>query len=84
MPRERWEEVVKIEKGRLRSLLAEVNLDLVFSLHYERTVKKDGTFSFNVKIYRLRHLANTKLTMGIIPNQKLLVIKGQRAADYLL
>ena len=85
VPRQRWEEAIKAGKGRLRPLAPETNLDLVFSLHYKRTVKKDGTFSFQGKEYKLRHLAGTRVTVGFMPNQKLLVIKDrQRVAEYPL
>lgn len=85
VPRKRWEEAIKAGKGRLRPLEPGVDLDLVFSLHYERTVKKDGTFSFKGKEYKLRHLAGMRVIVGFIPGQKLLVIKdGQKAAEFLL
>lgn len=85
VPRKRWDEALKAGKGKLRPLDPGTNLDLVFSLHYERTVKKDGTFSFRGKEYKLRHLAGMRVTMGLIPGRKLLVIKdGQRAAEFPL
>jgi hypothetical protein len=85
VPRKRWDEAIKAGKGKLRPLDPGTNLDLVFSLHYERTVKKDGTFSFRGKEYKLRHLAGMRVTMGLIPGRKLLVIKdGQRAAEFPL
>jgi hypothetical protein len=62
-----------------------MNLDLVFLLHYQRTFKKDGTFSFRGKEYKLRHLAGMRVTVGYIPERKLMVIKdAQRAAEFPL
>ena len=85
VPRKRWDEAIKAGKGKLRPLDPGTNLDLVFSLYYERTVKKDATFSFRGKKYKLRHLAGMRVTMGLIPGRKLLVIKdGQRAAEFPL
>lgn len=85
VPRKRWDEAFKAGKGKFRPLDPSQNLDLVFSLHYERTVKKDGTFSFQGKEYKLRHLAGTRVTIGLIPGMKLLVIRdGQRAAEFPL
>jgi len=53
--------------------------------HYQRTVKKDGTFSFQGREYKLRNLAGTRVTVGLIPGIKLLVIKdGQRAGEFPL
>jgi hypothetical protein len=85
VPQKRWHEALKARKGKFRPLDPTMNLDLVFSLHYERTVKKDGTFSFQGREYKLRHLAGTRVTVGLIPGIKLLVIKdGQRAGEFPL
>jgi hypothetical protein len=44
-----------------------------------------GTFSYRGIEYKLRHLAGMRVTVGIIPGKKLLVIKdGQRAAEFPL
>ncbi len=84
VPRKRWEEALKAGKGRLRPLEPGIDLDLVFSLPYERTVKKDGSFSFQGKEYRLRNLAGMRAIVGVIPAQKLMVIKdGQKMAEFL-
>jgi hypothetical protein len=85
VPRKRWDEAIKAGKGKLRPLDPGTNLDLVFLLHYERTVKKDGTFSFRGKEYKLRHLAGMRVTVGVIPGKKLLVIKdARRVAEFPL
>ncbi|MFQ5835386.1 MAG: hypothetical protein ACE5HR_05630 [bacterium] len=49
IPNERWKEEVREKKSRLRILSEEIDLDYVFSLHYQRKVKKDGTISFGGK-----------------------------------
>ena len=85
VPLKRWHEALKAGKGKFRPLDPTMNLDLVFSLHYQRTVKKDGTFSFQGREYKLRHLASTPITVGLIPGTKLLVIKdGQRVGEFPL
>lgn len=85
VPQKRWDEALKAGKGKFRPLDPTMNLDLIFSLHYQRTVKKDGTFSFQGREYKLRNLAGTRVTVGIIPGIKLLVIKdGQRAGEFPL
>jgi hypothetical protein len=85
VPRKRWDEALRAGRGKLRPLDPSRNLDLIFSLHYERTMKKDGTFRFQGREYKLRHLAGTRVTIGLIPKTKLLVIKdGQRAAEFPL
>jgi hypothetical protein len=85
VPQKRWDEALKAGKGKFRLLDPTMNLDLIFSLHYQRTVKKDGTFSFQGREYKLRNLAGTRVTVGLIPGIKLLVIKdGQRAGEFPL
>jgi hypothetical protein len=46
MPTRRWEAAMAAEQERLRPLPAELDLTDIFSLHLERTVRKDGTFPF--------------------------------------
>jgi len=40
IPLKSWEEALKAGEGHLRPLEPSVNLDLIFSLHYQRTLKK--------------------------------------------
>ena len=85
IPIKRWEEAIKAGKGNLRSLDPLLNLDLIFSLHYERKVKKDGVFSFRGRKFKLRHCAGEYVTLCLIPNKKLLVTKeGRKVAEFLL
>jgi len=85
IPFKRWEEAMEAGKGKLRPLDPLVDLDLVFSLHYERKVKKDGTFSFRGRKFKLRHCAEKRVTVCLIPNKKLLVAKdGLKMAEFLL
>jgi hypothetical protein len=41
-------------------------------------VKKDGTFSLRESIYKLSRLAGDKITVAVIPKQKLYVLKNNR------
>ena len=85
IPQKRWDEAIKAGQGRLRPLEPSVDLDLIFSLHYERKVKKDASFSFRGRQFRLRHCAGKFVTVALIPNKKLLVAKdGLKVAEFLL
>ncbi len=85
VPIKRWQQALEAGKGRLRSLDPSVDLDLVFSLHYERTVKKDGTFSFRGREFKLNHCAGERVTVCLIPNKKLMVVKdGQKVGEFHL
>lgn len=85
IPQKRWDEAIRAGQGRLRALEPSMDLDLVFSLHYERKVKKDGTFSFRGRQFRIRHCAGEFIIVGLIPHKKLLVAKdGRKVAEFIL
>jgi len=57
VPVKRWQEAVEAGKGAPRPVFPSLELDPAFSLHYERTVKKDATFSFRGREFKLNHCA---------------------------
>jgi hypothetical protein len=73
IPLKRWEDAQRAGNGYLRPLDPSLNLDLVFSLHYQHVVKKDGSFSFKGKEYKLRQCAGRQVTVCLIPKKKILV-----------
>lgn len=85
IPQRRWDEGIRAGKSLIKPIPSGVSLELVFSLHYPRTVKKDGTFSFQGRLFKLKHLAGEKITVAIIPYQKLYVLKNnQKVAEFPL
>jgi len=85
VPLKRWNQAIKEGKSKLRKLDPELDLDLIFSLHYKRKVKKDGTFSFQGKVFKLRHCANKLVTVCLIPSQKILVLdEHHKMAEFRL
>lgn len=85
IPQERWEEGLRAGKSLIRPIPPGVRLDLILSLHYPRTVKKDGLFSFQGRLYKLKHLAGERITVALIPNEKLYVLKNnQKVAEFSL
>lgn len=78
VPLRRFKEAIKEGKGRIRPLDPSVDIDLVFSLHYERRVKKDGSFSFQGKDYRLGRFGGELVTVCLIPKKKLMVVKDKQ------
>ena len=83
IPLRRWQEALKADKGSLRPLEPSLDLDLVFSLHYQRTVKKDGTFSFQGNEYKLRHCAGKRVTVCFIPKKKIIVSwEGEKVGEF--
>lgn len=82
MPVKRWQQAVEAGKGRPRPVGPSVDLALGFSLHYERTVKKDATFSFRGREFKLNHCAGERVKVCLIPNKKLMVVKdGQKVGE---
>jgi hypothetical protein len=82
VPLERWKAALRAGKSYLRPL-PNTDLDLVFSLHYERRVKKDGTFSFRGQDYKLRQCAGAMVTLCLIPHQRLLVAwNGRKVGNF--
>jgi hypothetical protein len=84
IPLKRWQAALQAGKSYLRPL-PQTDLDLIFSLHYERRVKKDGTFSFRGQEYKLRQCAGAMVTLCLIPYQRLLVAwNGKRVGNFPL
>jgi len=73
IPLKRWEGALRAGNGYLRALDPSTDLDVIFSLHYQRVVKKDGTFSFQGKEYKLRQCAGRRVTVCLIPKKKIVI-----------
>lgn len=78
IPSERWKRAISEGKGKLRTLDPSVDLDCKFSLQYERTVKKDGTISFQGRIFKINRFPAQKVTVCLIPGKKIMVLKGEQ------
>lgn len=85
IPIKRWQEAINAGKGKLRPLDPSMDLDVIFSLHSPRTVKKDGTFSFAGKDYKLGSFASGIVTVCLIPGKKITVVKdNQKVGEFCL
>lgn len=78
IPMERWNRAVKDGRSKLRPLPQDIDLDAIFSLHFERAVYSDGTFKFQGKTYNLRQFPGKKVTIGVIPGHKIMAFKDQK------
>lgn len=76
IPSQRWNKAVEEGKGKNRPLSDSVDLDWVFSLHYERTVQKDGTLSFLGKQYKIGRYPGQRVKVCLIPDRKIMFYKG--------
>lgn len=78
IPLERWNRAIKDGRSKLRPIPENTDLDAVFSLHFQRTVKSDGTFTFQGRTYKLGQFPGRKVTVAYIPGRKLMAFKGQQ------
>lgn len=85
IPQQRWEAALRQGKSCLRPLDPQQDLEVVFSLQDERTVKKDGTISFLSRLWKVGQLPGQKITVCYLPGSKLILVKnGQRLWEYHL
>lgn len=77
IPMERWNRAIKEGRSKLRTLPQGIDLDAIFSLHFERTVYSDGTFKFQGRTYKLGRFPGKKVVIGVIPGYKIMAFKNQ-------
>lgn len=78
IPNNRWNRAIKEGRSKLRSLPKDIDLDDIFSLHFERTIYNDGTFRFQGKSYKLGQFPGSKFTLGVIPGKKFMGFKNNQ------
>lgn len=84
-PNERYKKGIREGKSRLRPLSEEIDLDYVFSLHYQRKVKKDRTISFGGERWKVGKFPKDTLTVCFIPKKKIMIFKDkQKLREYHL
>lgn len=54
-PENRWQQALKEGRSYLHAIPEKSPLDIMFALHYERAVKKDGTIMFCGKFWKIPH-----------------------------
>jgi hypothetical protein len=88
IPMARWNRALREGRSKLRPLPqaqaqaqaqaqyqaqdVDLDLDFIFSLHFQRTVHKDGTFSFEGNKYKIGQFPGEEITIAYIPNKKLM------------
>lgn len=75
IPSMRWDKAIEEGKGKKRSVDNSIDLDWVFSLHYERSVQKDGTLGFQGKQYKVGRYPGQRVTVCFIPDKKIMIYK---------
>lgn len=73
IPYDRFKQAVKDKKTKLTPLPSNRNLERIFSLHFERVVKKDGTISFMGKPWKIGSMPSRRVIVCLIPNYKFMV-----------
>lgn len=77
IPSKRWERAKREGKVALREIEDEIDWDYIFSLRYQRKIKKDGSISFKGKRYMIGRYPKSYVTVCLIPEEKLMVYKGK-------
>lgn len=85
IPQSRWEAALRHGKSYLQPLEPLPDLEVIFSLQEDRTVKNDGTISCLARLWKVGQLPGQKVTVCYRPGSKLIVVKeGQRLWEYHL
>lgn len=71
IPYERWKNAEVQGRSAIRHIsVFDADLDFIFSLHFERVVRRDGTVSFNGSKYKTTALPGSKITVCHQPSAK--------------
>jgi hypothetical protein len=85
IPIERWDRGIREGESRLRPVPWGVSLNTVFSLHYPRLVRRDGTIQLFGKSWKVGEFVGQRVTVAIIPYKKFTILKnGQKIWEYHL
>lgn len=85
IPSRRWERAVVERKSRIRPLGDGLDLERIFSLHYQRLVRKDGRISFEGKLWNSGALPGAKVDVCLIPGKSFMIYRGsQKLWEYHL
>lgn len=83
IPKQRWDQAVVSGRVSLRSSPAALDWDYHFSLHDTRTVRRDGSISFEGERYRVDRYREGRVTVCVQPDVKLMVYReGEKLAEY--
>lgn len=78
IPIRRWEGGIKDGKGKLKPIDPSVNIEMVFSIHLKRKVRKDGKIMFLGRKWFVGCPEGTPITICLIPSQKFMVYKDDK------
>jgi len=86
IPEERWKRAVSTGDMYFREIPDGMDIDFIFSLHYPRVVRKDGTISYRGKSWKVGNETPGKIaTLCLIPGVKFMVYSSNRKiAEYFL
>jgi hypothetical protein len=85
IPKERWEKAIREGKSKLRPVPWGKKLNWIFSLHYDRLVRRDGTIRFLGKTWDVGDFVGQRVTVCLIPYKRFAIMKdGQKIWEYRL
>lgn len=85
IPQQRWDAALRTASRVLRPVEAHHDLEVICALQDERTVKKDGTISFQGRTWKVGAFPGQKVVGCYLPDTKLILVKDhQRLWEYHL
>jgi transposase InsO family protein len=85
IPTKRWKEAINNGRGKLRLMDPSTDLDMIFSIHLKRTVRKDGTIMFMGKKWAIGCSKGASVTVSLIPAVKFMIYRdGKKIWEFHL
>jgi hypothetical protein len=78
IPTKRWEEAINNGRGKLRLMDPSTDLDMIFSIHLKRTVRKDVTIMFMGKKWAIGCSKGVSVTVSLIPAVKFMIYRDDK------
>lgn len=83
IPNQRFNRAIQEKRSKLKKLPKDIDLDAIFSLHFQRIVYNDGSIKFMGKTYKIGQRPGRKVIVAFIPGKKLMaLINNQKVWQY--
>lgn len=78
IPLERWTKGIREGRGKLRPVNSALDLDVIFSLHSERIVSKDGVVSFMGRLLKVNRFPKERVKVCLVPEKKIIILRNEQ------
>ena len=91
-PEKRWQNALKENRSYIQPIPEKTPLDMIFTLHYERSVNKDGTIEFGGRFWKIPNAPIRRKVIVVLrppishrPHTEIYVLyKGSTLAHFVL